>query len=381
MIENHLGDGDIYRSLQRGTKADRGGHATARLVRPRQPDPELRNASSCAEVVVVAVMKAVVLEPSGRLVDAELQRPEPAGRDLLVRVHAVAVNPVDTKQRAQNGPRVLGFDVAGVVEAVGPECRLFKPGDQVFYAGDITRPGGFSEYHLVDERIVGRKPASLDFAEAAALPLTTLTAWEGLFDRLGLREDNNGNAHILIVGAAGGVGSIAVQLARLAGLTVIGTASRPESAAWVRELGAQHVIDHSKPFRPQLEDLGIREVPYVFCLNLVDPNWDNMVDVLAPQGKLCTILPPMSMVNFRPLFDKSASWCTEFMFTRAMFQTPDMQRQHEILTRLAGLVDAGRVRTTLRERLSPICARTLEDAFARIRSSRTIGKIALTPFA
>ncbi|WP_156040077.1 zinc-binding alcohol dehydrogenase family protein [Alicyclobacillus macrosporangiidus] len=334
----------------------------------------------------MATMRAIVLEPTGRLSDAELPKPEPAGRDLLVKVQAVAVNPVDTKQRIESGTRVLGFDVAGVVEATGPECRLFRPGDAVYYAGDITRPGGFSEYHLVDERIVGRKPASLGFVEAAVLPLTGLTAWEGLFDRMGLPEPGAdgatraAGAPILVVGAAGGVGSMAVQLAKLAGLTVIGTASRPESSAWVRELGADGVIDHTQPFQSQLEALGIREVPYVFCLNAVDPNWDSMIDVLAPQGKLCTILPPMGKVEFRPLFNKSAAWYTELMFTRSTFQTPDMQRQHEILMRLSELVDAGRVRTTLRERLSPICARKLEEAFARLRSGRTIGKIGLDGF-
>jgi NADPH2:quinone reductase len=333
----------------------------------------------------MATMRAIVLEPTGRLSDAELPKPEPAGRDLLVKVQAVAVNPVDTKQRIESGTRVLGFDVAGVVEETGPECQLFRPGDEVYYAGDITRPGGFSEYHVVDERIVGRKPASLSFVEAAVLPLTGLTAWEGLFDRMGLPEPGAGTGCaagvlILVVGAAGGVGSMAVQLAKLAGLTVIGTASRPESSAWVRELGADGVIDHTQPFRTQLEALGIREVPYVFCLNAVDPNWDAMIDVLAPQGKLCTILPPMGTVAFRPLFNKSVAWFTELMFTRSTFQTPDMQRQHDILTRLAALVDAGQVRTTLRERLSPICARTLEEAFARLRSGRTIGKIGLEGF-
>ncbi|MBX6353167.1 MAG: zinc-binding alcohol dehydrogenase family protein [Thermoflavifilum sp.] len=322
-------------------------------------------------------MRAVVLDPSGQLRDTELVKPSPSGRDLLVRVEAVAVNPVDTKQRATDTPRVLGFDVAGVVEETGPECEWFRPGDAVFYAGDITRPGGFSEYHLVDERIVGRKPSTLTFAEAAALPLTTLTAWEGLFDRLGLPEQGAHGTPVLLVGAAGGVGSIAVQLAKLAGLRVIGTASREASAAWVRALGAEGVIDHTKPFRPQLEALGLREVPYVFCLNLVDPNWDPMVDVLAPQGKLCTILPPMGQVNFRPLFDKSAAWCTEYMFTRAMFQTADMVRQHEILTRVADLVDEGRICTTMRSKLAPICAATLSDAFAQLRSGRTIGKICL----
>lgn len=250
-------------------------------------------------------MRAVALNPSGKLIDVELPRPAPTGKDLLVQVRAVSVNPVDTKQKADEGRlRVLGWDVAGVVEEAGSDCTLFRPGDEVYYAGDITRPGGFSEYHLVDERLVGRKPQSLDFAQAAVLPLTSLTAWEGLFHRLGVKADHDEPKAVLIVGAAGGVGSIATQLARWAGLTVIGTASRPESTAWVQHLGADHVVNHFEPFLPQFEALGLAGVEYVFCLNEVDSNWDNMMDVLAPQGKLCTILPPMSPVNMRPSLTK-----------------------------------------------------------------------------
>ncbi|MCL6593550.1 MAG: zinc-binding alcohol dehydrogenase family protein [Alicyclobacillus sp.] len=323
-------------------------------------------------------MRAVVLTAAGELVDAELPQPQAAGRDLLVRVRAVAVNPVDTKQRAQGDGRVLGYDVAGDVVATGPECQWFRPGDAVYYAGDITRPGGLSEYHLVDERIVGRKPRGLSFVEAAALPLTALTAWEGLFDRMHLPENEGRSVPVLIVGAAGGVGSMAVQLARWAGLTVIGTASRAESAAWVKTLGAHAVVDHRQPLRPQLQALGYPTVPYIFCLNAIDEHWDGLVEVLAPQGTLCSILPPLATHDWRRLFEKSATWCFELMFTRSRFQTPDMARQHDILERVADLVEAGTVRTTLRETLAPLSAEAVATAFARLRGGHTVGKIGLT---
>ncbi|WP_232059637.1 zinc-binding alcohol dehydrogenase family protein [Kyrpidia spormannii] len=327
-------------------------------------------------------MKAIVLTSSGNLIETEVPKPAPGDRDLLVEVRAVSVNPVDTKQRAEEGKlRILGWDVAGIVREVGPACTLFRPGDEVYYAGDITRPGGFSEYHVVDERLVGPKPRTSDFAQAAALPLTTLTAWEGLFEKLGVQANGGADKRILIVGAAGGVGSMAVQLARWAGLEVIGTASRPESTKWVREYGAHHVIDHYEPFRPQLEALGISGVDAVFCLNVVEPNWDAMLDVLVPGGKLCTILPPNSPVNLRPLFDKSLTWAMEGMFTRARFRTPDMQEQHRILVEVSGLVDSGEIRTTMNRYLSPISAANLERAFAEIRSGRSIGKIVLESFA
>ncbi|MBX5437452.1 MAG: zinc-binding alcohol dehydrogenase family protein [Alicyclobacillaceae bacterium] len=330
-------------------------------------------------------VKAIVAK-EGRLFDAERPKPVPGPRDLLVRVHAVAVNPVDTIHLTPGfgGPsdqeRILGWDAAGVVEAVGPEVTLFRPGDEVYYAGDITRPGAFSEFHVVDERLAGRKPRQLDFAEAAALPLTSLTAWEGLFERLALHPERNPAHPVLIIGAAGGVGSIAVQLARYAGLTVIGTASRPESSAWVRTMGAHHVIDHSRPFADQLRDIGYPQVPYVFALNVVDPHWENMMAALVPGGRLCTILPPRGPLDFRLMADKSITWSIEAMFTRPKHRTPDMDEHHRILTRLAEWVDAGKIRTTLRERLTPINAPHVQAAFEQLRSRRTIGKIVLEGF-
>ena len=324
------------------------------------------------------------------LVDVELPRPTPEGRDLLVRVKAVSVNPVDIKTRkggpkdkVEEAPRVLGWDAAGVVEAVGPESALFKPGDEVYYAGDITRPGCDSEFHLIDERIVGHKPKSLDFAEAAALPLTTLTAWEALFSRLGITEqpaENQGKS-ILIINAAGGVGSIATQLAKRAGLTVIGTASRPESIQWAKEHGADYLIDHHQPFAPQLKDLGNPTIHYIFCLNNLDQHWDNMVETIVPQGKICSIVGPQKQVNLGALMGKSATFAWELMFTRPRFQTADMIEQHHILDMVARLVDAGEIKTTLTQRLSPINAANLRQAHATLEQGSMIGKLVLENFS
>ncbi|MDU0331556.1 zinc-binding alcohol dehydrogenase family protein [Paenibacillus sp. 3LSP] len=322
------------------------------------------------------------------LLDLEIDRPVPTGRDLLVKVHAISVNPVDTKVRkpkskVESSPRVIGWDVAGIVEEVGPDVTLFKPGDAVYYAGSITRPGGNSEFHLVDERIVGRKPASLDFAEAAALPLTAITAWEALYDRLGISKDANQNAGktILIIGAAGGVGSIATQLAKHAGLTVIGTASRPESVKWVKELGADAVITHFEPFVPQLQAMGVQHVDYIFCLNTTEKHWKNMVDAIAPQGKICSIVETDEPVNISLLQQKSVTFVYELMFTRPMFQTEDMIEQHHLLNALADLIDQGVIRSTVAEKLSPINAANLRKAHALLESGRTIGKVVLEHFS
>jgi len=307
---------------------------------------------------------------------------------LLVRVEAVSVNPVDTKVRApkvrtETAPRILGWDVAGVVEAAGEACTLFKPGDEVYYAGSITRPGGNSEYHLVDERIAGKKPRTLDFAEAAALPLTAITAWEGLFDRLGIPTNPGQNAGktILIIGAAGGVGSIATQLARAAGLTVIGTASRPESAEWTKQFGSEFTINHHEPFLPQLNRIGFETADYIFCLNQTDQHWVNMAEAVAPQGRICSIVETRGPLDLGLLKNKSAAFVWEFMFTRPMFETKDMIEQHRLLSRVAEGIDAGELRTTLAQRFGPINAANLRKAHAMIESGRTIGKIVLERFA
>jgi zinc-binding alcohol dehydrogenase family protein len=296
----------------------------------------------------------------------------------------VSVNPIDTKVRARapvKQPRVLGWDAAGIVQTVGTDVTLFKPGDAVFYAGAVARPGTNSELHVVDERIVGRMPASLGFAEAAALPLTAITAWELLFDRLQVLDNANAaGKSLLIVGAAGGVGSILTQLARqLTGLTVIGTASRPETQAWVKELGAHHVIDHSKDFEPQLQALGISGVDYVASLNQSTQHFPQLAAVVAPQGRIALIDDP-EMIDVRLLKRKSVSLHWEFMFTRSMFGTDDQIAQHRLLNRVADLVDAGTVKTTLAEHFGTINAANLKRAHALIESGKAKGKVVLEGF-
>jgi len=277
---------------------------------------------------------------------------------------------------------VLGWDAAGTVAAVGPEVTLFKVGDPVYYAGSITRSGANAEFHLVDERIVGHKPASLDFANAAALPLTAITAWEALFDRLGIspKGDHAGRS-VLIIGGAGGVGSIGIQLAKvLAGLTVIATASRPESQEWCRRLGADHTVDHRGDLPAQLKALGFAEVDYILCFNDIDGHFAAMTELVAPQGKICTIVSNTRPLPVELLKNKSATFVWEFMFTRAMFSTPDMVAQHRLLNEVARLVDAGRLQTTLGENLGSINAENLRRAHAMLEGGRTIGKLVLEGF-
>lgn len=318
--------------------------------------------------------------------DIELPDPVAGPRDLLVEVRAISVNPVDIKVRRSAAPpdgqaKVLGWDVAGVVRDVGADVTLFKPGDAVFYAGSIARAGGNSELHVVDERIVGHKPASLDFAQAAALPLTAITAWELLFDRLGVPRDGGEGQTLLVVGAAGGVGSILVQLARrLTRLHVVGTASREDTATWVRELGAHAVIDHAKPIAAELTRLGVPPVACIASLTHTDAHFAQLVEALAPQGKLGLIDDPAAL-DVNALKRKAASLHWEFMFTRPVFETPDMIEQHRLLEAVAGLVDAGTVRTTLGEHYGSINAANLRRAHAQIESGRTRGKIVLEGFA
>ena len=332
----------------------------------------------------VAYRQSLPIDAAESLLDVTLPEPSPGPRDLLVRVHAVSVNPVDTKVRKRAAPpagehKVLGWDAAGVVEAVGPQVTLFKPGDRVWYAGDITRPGSNAELHCVDERIVGRMPSSLSFAQAAALPLTAITAWEVLFDRLEVGEKTQGA--LLIVGAAGGVGSIMIQLARqLTGLTVIGSASRPETQAWVRELGAHHVIDHTQPLTAELQRIGVPSVSHVASLTQTDQHYAEIVKALAPQGRLSLIDDPATPLDVMLLKGKSLSLRWESMFTRSMFQTPDMQAQHELLTRVSQLVDEGRIRSTLGEHFGAINAANLKRAHAFIESGVARGKVVLEGF-
>jgi NADPH:quinone reductase len=326
------------------------------------------------------------IERADSLVDIELPKPEPTGRDLLVEIRAVSVNPVDTKVRVRAKPeagqwRVLGWDAAGVVVASGPEAKLFKPGDEVFYAGAIGRPGTNAEFHLVDERIAGHKPKSLSWAEAAAVPLTALTAWEALFDRLDVRKPVPGVAPaLLVIGGAGGVGSMTVQLARqLTDLTVIATASRPETQAWVRELGAHHVIDHRAKLAAEVEGLGIGAPGFVFSTTQTASHIEEIVALIAPQGRFCLIDDPASL-NVIPFKTKSVSIHWELMFTRSNFVTADIEEQSRILNEVARLIDAGTLRTTLAENFGTINAANLKRAHALIESGRAKGKIVLEGF-
>lgn len=334
----------------------------------------------------VAYQKNLPISDAAALQDVKLPAPAPGPRDVLVRVKAVSVNPVDTKVRrstpAPEGQyKVLGYDAAGVVEAVGAEVTLFKMGDEVYYAGSIARPGTNSELHVVDERIVGRKPVNLDFAAAAALPLTAITAWELLFDRLGVSADRTKKGEaLLITGAAGGVGSILVQLARqLTGLTVIGTASRPESVEWIKKLGVHHVIDHSKSLVDELKRIGVPQVTHVASLTHTDSYYAQYIEVLAPQGKLGLIDDP-EPIDLRLLKRKSLSLHWELMFTRSVFGTADMIRQHEILDAVAGLVEQGVLQATGTEHFGRINAENLRRAHALLESGKARGKIVLEGF-
>ncbi|MGN8248385.1 zinc-binding alcohol dehydrogenase family protein [Pseudomonas sp. SMV7] len=335
-------------------------------------------------------MKAIVydtpglpIEDSQSLFEHELPKPTPGARDLLVEVKAIAVNPVDTKVRASRGgdrPQVLGWDAVGIVREVGAEVSLFQPGDEVFYAGAIDRPGTYSEFHLVDERIVGHKPRTLDNASAAALPLTSITAWELLFDRLGVEENGGAGQSLLIIGASGGVGSILLQLARkLTQLQVIGSASRPETQAWVTELGAHHVIDHSAAIAPQLQQLGLHPVDYVISLTHTDSYLAQIVEVLRPQGKLALIDDP-AQLDVVPFKRKSLSVHWELMFTRSLYQTEDMIKQHQLLEKISSLIDDGVIRTTVGEHFGSISASNLKRAHALIESGKAKGKIVLEGF-
>jgi zinc-binding alcohol dehydrogenase family protein len=333
----------------------------------------------------VGYKHALPIDQAESLIDIEVAKPAPLGRDLLVEVKAISVNPVDAKVRMRadpkgGAPKVLGYDATGIVAALGPDVTLFKVGDEVWYAGSIVRPGTNSEFHLVDERIVGGKPKSLDFAAAAALPLTSITAWEVLFDRFGIARDGGEAKSLLIIGGAGGVGSIAIQLARaLTRLTVIATASRAETQNWCRELGAHHVIDHSKPMGDQLKAIDLRFVDYIFGVTESGQHFDTICDVIAPQGKFALIDDPKSL-DVAKLKSKSASLHWEAMFTRSTFQTPDMDAQHKLLNEVARMVDQGTIRTTVAENLGPINAANLRRAHAMVESGRMRGKVVLEGF-
>jgi NADPH:quinone reductase len=326
------------------------------------------------------------LDREDALIDFEIDRPTATGRDLLVRVRAVSVNPVDYKIRMNrppegDAPAILGWDAVGEVVETGDKATMFKPGDNVWYAGAIDRSGTNAEYHLVDERIVGNKPESATNAEAAALPLTTLTAYEMLFDRLRVNDPVPGAAKaVLIIGGSGGVGSIAIQLLRaLTDLTVIATASRGKTKAWVSELGAHHVIDHSKPLPPQIEALGLGQPGYVFSTNRTDLYIGQVAELIAPQGRFGLIDDP-DRLDVSPFKRKSVSTHWELMYTRSLFQTPDMGKQGEILNEVAALLDAGKIRSTATDVLGAITAANLKRAHAQLETGTAHGKLVLEGF-
>lgn len=320
------------------------------------------------------------------LVDIELDQPFATGKDILVEVKAISVNPVDTKVRKRASSeagqwKVLGWDAAGVVVGVGEEVTQFKVGDQVWYAGDLTRSGSNAQFQLVDERIVGHKPESLSFAEAAALPLTTITAWEMLFDRLKIDDPvAGGDRSILIIGGAGGVGSIAIQLIKArSDLKVIATASRSETQQWIKQLGADYVIDHSKSLEEQISDLGLNSPSYVFSTNYTDQYMTQIAKIIAPQGRLGLIDDP-EQLNISLLKTKSISLHWEFMYTRSMYQTQDIAKQSELLNEVARLVDAGTIQTTLTNVYGNITAEHLKQVHALIEQGSAKGKIVLEGF-
>ena len=304
--------------------------------------------------------------------EIELPKPSPTGRDLLVKVEAISVNPVDTKQRKTktSGSHVLGWDAAGTVEAVGSKTTLFKPGDEVYYAGDVTRPGCDSEFHLVDERIVGRKPKKLDFAQAAAMPLTSITAWEAFYDRMHIVPGKS----MLIIGGAGGVGSIGIQLAKSSNLKVIATASRPETVAWVKDLGADQVVNHREDLVSQIN----KPVDYIANFSgELDAYWPAMTELIAPQGAMVAIVGNQKPLPMDVVRSKSATVCWELMFTRPRFQTPDMIEQHRLLNEVSARLDAGTLKCTLKETLSPISGANLKKAHEKLESGTMIGKLVL----
>jgi zinc-binding alcohol dehydrogenase family protein len=332
----------------------------------------------------VGFYRNLPITDSEALVDIELPTPAPLARDLLVRVKSISVNPADVKQRQNAAPangqaRVVGYDAVGTVVEVGSQVSFFRPGDEVFYAGAVNRPGTYAEYHAVDERVVGRKPSTLTDSEAAALPLTSLTAWELLFDKLKVPYGSKrSDDALLIINGAGGVGSILIQIARrLTGLNVIATASRPETIEWCKIMGAHHVIDHRQPLIEGLREIGVSGVRYVASLTASDQHRDSILEVLKPHGALALIDDPASF-DVVPFKRKSLSVHWELMFTPTLFQTPDMGEQHNILTEISALVDSGVLKTTLNHYLGEINAENLRKAHALLESGKGIGKTVLS---
>lgn len=313
----------------------------------------------------------------------EQTMPQPIGKNLLIEIDAIAVNPVDTKVKASiseplSEPKIVGWDASGTVIAIGDEVELFKVGDKVFYAGDVTRPGCYASHQLVDERIVGHAPNSLTAEESAAMPLTSITAWEALYSRLKITTEQDGGKNILIIGAAGGVGSIAIQLAKLTKLNVIATASRAESEQWCQKLGADYVINHHSDLIIQYRTLGIKDPDYILCLNDTDRHFFTMAELIAPQGMICTIVGSQEKHDMDCLKSKSAGLVWEFMFTRPMFNTDDMIEQHHLLNDIAQLLDEGKLISTLTNTIGSMTSANISEAHQQLLSGTTMGKLALT---
>jgi zinc-binding alcohol dehydrogenase family protein len=336
----------------------------------------------------IGLYQYLPIDDENSLQAVEIAQPEAKGRDLLVEVKAISVNPVDTKVRSpkdkpkdkvETTPRILGWDAAGVVVALGEEVSDFRVGDEVYYAGDIMRSGSNSEFQLVDERIVGHKPKTLSFAQAAAMPLTTITAWEGLFERLGIsKTGGDAGKSVLIIGGAGGVGSIAIQLAkRVAELTVIASASRPQTADWCRRLGADVIVNHRGNLAEEVAKEGFSRVDYIFCLNDTDGHWGAIVKAIKPQGMICSIVENEQPLDVGALKKKSAGFVWEFMFTRAMYQTQDMGEQRSLLNKVSKLIDSGVLETTCNDVVQPINPENLRSVHRRVEAGNVIGKIVL----
>jgi NADPH:quinone reductase len=334
----------------------------------------------------ISFYKSLPIDDPQSFVDVSVEMPKPRPRDLLVEVRAISVNPVDVKIRAGGGPgrpdgefQILGWDAAGIVKEVGAEVTLFQPGDEVYYAGSLNRPGSYAEFQCVDERIVGRKPHTIDFAEAASLPLTTITAWEMLFDRL--RIDESAEGSLLIVGGAGGVGSIATQLARqLTHFKIISTASRPETAQWCQRMGAHHVVDHRQPLASQVKAIMLGGVNCVLALTKTEDYFDQLIEAMTPQSAMALIENPVRPLDIVKLKPKSISLHWEFIFTRSRYETPDMGKQGRLLNEVAALVDAGRIQSTMQINLGNINASNMKKAHTLVESGKTIGKIVLHGF-
>lgn len=331
----------------------------------------------------IGIKTSLPISAADSFILVDMEKPKPVGHDLLIKVNAVSVNPVDFKIRQNSAkdtvlesPKILGWDATGVVEAVGEGVTLFKAGDEVFYAGDITKPGSNAEYQLIDERIVAKKPKTLNDAQAAAIPLTALTAWETLYDRIRINPEKDKGKSVLIIGGAGGVGSIAIQLARQIGLTIIATASRPETIAWCKQMGADHVVNH-KNLVDEVRRTGFKYVDFI--LDFVDINgyWDAIVELIKPQGHIASITGSATPVALNKLKSKSVSFSWELMFTRASFQTDDLIEQHTILTKVSELLDKGILKTTLTETLHGFTVENFKKAHAQLESGTTIGKLAI----